>query len=167
MIKVPEFYQPYLDLIDSKKPVQKLKSESEKAIKFYDKINKKQSLFKYEKGKWSIREILGHIIDAEEIFAYRLLCILRGETNALPGFDQDVYVKNAQFDKMSWKYLRKRFKLVRRNTLLLCKEISSENMKLSGNANGHDISVEGLISIINGHEVHHRNTISEKYLSKM
>ncbi len=162
---IPEFYKPYLDLVESDNCISQLIIESEEAFKFYEKINNKTSLFKYENDKWSIRELLGHICDAEQIFAFRLLSILRNEKNALPGFDHNDYVDYANFDLQDWEYLKDRFKLVRRNSLILCEEIRKEDLGKVGNANGHDISIEALVYVIAGHEKHHRNIIRNRYLN--
>ncbi len=164
-MKLPDFYKPYVGLYNNKDCKEVLLIEYEKALKFYNNINKKDSLLQYAQNKWTIKELLGHICDAEQIFAFRLLSILRNEKNPLPGFDHNAYVRDANFNKQEWEDLLKRFDLIRRNTLSICDEIKKEDYSKFGNANGKEISIDALILVIAGHEKHHRNVINEKYLN--
>lgn len=162
---LPEFYKPYVDLFDDEDGISILKIETNKAFKFYDNITESISTKKYQSDKWSIRQLLGHIADAEQIFAFRLLSILRNEQNALPGFDHNEYVLNANFENQKWTEIKDRFKMLRYCTLSLCKEIKEEDLSKTGNANGSNISVNALLLVIAGHEKHHRLIIEERYLT--
>lgn len=164
-MRLPEFYKPYVSFFKKEDCKEALIIEYKIAIKFYKNINKKDSLKKYAPDKWSIRELLGHICDSEQIFAFRLLSILRNEKNPLPGFDHNAYVSNADFNTQEWDDLIKRFDLIRRNTIRICDEIKKEDYSKFGNANGNDISIDALVFVIAGHEKHHRNVINEKYLN--
>ncbi|QNL22849.1 DinB family protein [Hyphobacterium sp. CCMP332] len=164
-MKLPEFYNPYVSLFKNEDCREVLNIEYKISLKFYKNINKKDSLFKYSPDKWSIRELLGHICDSEQIFAFRLLSILRNEKNPLPGFDHNAYVSNADFNSQEWEDLIKRYDFLRRNTIHLCNEIKKEDYSKFGNANGNDISIDALVFVIAGHEKHHRNVIKEKYLN--
>lgn len=154
-------------MLDSSPLPTLLKSESVKALEFYEKINKNDSLFRYQSDKWSIRQLLGHICDSEQIFCFRLLSIARNEQQALPGFDENHYVQNADFDSIDWHRIRKRFELLREHTILMVENLSGEGLNKSGLANEAIFSVEDLIKIIIGHEMHHRKFIEDNYLPKM
>ncbi len=163
-MKVPEFYSGYVALADHKDLLSSYKKETEEALKFYRLISDKKSLHRYEITKWSIKEVLGHICDAEQIFFFRLLSIMRNEKKSLPGFDENEYVKAANFNSVPWEHILNRFEQSRKFFHILIQELSIEDLGKVGNTNGFDISIEALIAIIIGHEKHHRKIIKERYL---
>ena len=107
--------------------------------------------------------MLGHIVDAERIIAYRALAVARGDTQPLPGFDENSYVENASFD--SWKLgdLAEEYALVRRSNIVFFQNLPAEAWDRCGTANGHPVSVRGLAYVIVGHERHHLKVLREKY----
>jgi hypothetical protein len=113
-----------------------------------------------------VREVAGHMIDAERIFAYRALRIARGDTTPLPGFEQDDYIRGGSFDKIRWSALIEEFDLVRRGNILLFSGFSEEAWTRTGTASNAPVSARALAWIIAGHELHHRQVIEEKYLGK-
>jgi uncharacterized damage-inducible protein DinB len=160
---IPEFYKKYIEGIGDNELYISLIRQSEISFKFYKNINKNKLLYAYDSGKWTIKEVLGHVCDAEQIFAFRLLSFSRGEKKSLTGFDENEYVESGNFNDIEWDDLLERFDLLRRTTLNLVKSISSEDLKIIGEANGSKMSLDNLIKVIIGHEKHHRRIIAERY----
>lgn len=127
-------------------------------------MNDDDALFRYAEGKWSIKEVLGHLIDCERVFAYRAMCIARGEVQPLPGFDENAYVANAAFDARSLRSLVEEFTSVRSATITLMESMTSSVMQRSGTANGNPITVRALLWIIAGHTEHHLRILHQRYL---
>jgi uncharacterized damage-inducible protein DinB len=121
--------------------------------------------FRYAPGKWSVKEVVGHLLDSERIFATRALCLARGEAQALPGFEQDDYVRRGDFDHRSLLSLVREFEAVRLATEALFENLSEEQWTRSGVANAARISVRAIAYIVVGHAAHHTAVIRERYLS--
>lgn len=128
------------------------------------KVSEQQSHFRPAPNEWSIKEVLGHICDSERIFFYRVLCISRGETQLLPGFDQDQYVRETSFDAYHLDELINEFTLIRQSNLISLKHLSGEISLRRGTANGNVISARALIYIMAGHVYHHLESIRTVYL---
>ena len=141
-----------------------LRGQIKKTEKFVSRISKKQWPFVYAPGKWTIKEILVHLIDDERIYAYRALRIARGDTTPLPGFSQDAYVPYSRANDRTVKSILKEYVTVRKATLSLFSTFSEEDLLRRGTANGHTVSVRALLYHLAGHELHHLNVIQEKYL---
>ena len=120
--------------------------------------------YAYEAGKWTIKEVVAHMIDTERIFAYRLLAIARGEQQPLPGFEQDDYVKFSFANDRVLDELADEFRTVRETTLYLVQNLNEQQLKMMGTASGNPVSVRALVYIIAGHEQHHIRVLKEKYL---
>lgn len=127
------------------------------------KIPEADSLKRYAAGKWSVREVVGHMIDTERIFAYRALRFARNDCTPLPGFEQDDYIPAAQFDRRPWADLLEEFEAVRRSNVLLFRGLSEEAWRREGVANGNGMSVRAAAYVIAGHELHHMRVLREKY----
>ncbi|MCY9695501.1 DinB family protein [Paenibacillus alginolyticus] len=132
-------------------------------VDLFSPINNEQGLYRYEPGKWSLKEVLGHITDTERIMSYRMLRIARGDTTNLPGFDQDLYITNTSFDELSMEDLLNDFKAVRQATFTLLKTISEAAWLRKGIANNNEISARALAFVIAGHAQHHLGVIQQKY----
>jgi hypothetical protein len=131
---------------------------------FFDGITEEKANEAYAPGKWTLKELLQHIIDAERIFAYRSLCIARKETLSLPGFDENVYAANSQANSRSWQSLVEEMKAVRVSTKMLFESFSGEVLNQTGLSNNNRIDVNALGFIMVGHLVHHVGVIKERYL---
>jgi uncharacterized damage-inducible protein DinB len=118
---------------------------------------------RYAEGKWSVKQVVGHITDAERVFAYRLMAIARGDQQSLPGFDENPYVENAAFDEQSLSDLAEALAVQRRATLMLVRQLNAEAWSRRGVANGNPISVRALAWVIAGHERHHVGILRERY----
>lgn len=159
------FYQGYMNFFDEKANLFALLSERLDFVKdFYGKISEEKSQTTYAEGKWTIREVLGHIIDCERIMCYRALCVARGEKKQLPGFEQDDYMQTANFNQRTLKSLLEEFVLVRQTNIILFENFDKNAVNQLGNANNNTVSVRALCGIVVGHEQHHTNIIAEKYL---
>lgn len=120
--------------------------------------------FAYAEGKWTVKQMLIHIIDTERVFAYRTLSFMRGDKAALPGFNQDHWMEQADVSQRAIKDLLKEWKAVRENTLFLLKQCSEEQSKFMGTASGWPVSVRAYFFVIIGHQNHHMKVFREKYL---
>jgi hypothetical protein len=118
----------------------------------------------YAEGKWTLKEVLGHLIDDERIFAYRALCVARADARPLPGFDENDYVAAAGFEARSMQSLIDEYRIVRRATIAFFSSLSAEQWLRRGIVNGYEASVRGLAFHIAGHELHHLRTVKERYL---
>lgn len=136
------------------------------ATEFSDFINDlvEKADYAYAPGKWTIKQLIGHIIDTERILTYRLTCFARGEKTALPGFEEDDYVANAHFSDRSLLSFSEEFSLLRRSNMFLFKSLQEEELNQMGNASNRDISVRALLFVLAGHIMHHTQIIKERYL---
>jgi hypothetical protein len=123
--------------------------------------------FRYAEGKWSIRQVVGHVLDAERIFGYRALCIARGEAGSLPGFDENAYVENAPFDACPLAELLDQYAHVREAHLGFFRHLSPEAWRRVGSANGSPTSVRAMAFIMVGHVRHHLAVLEERYLPRL
>ncbi|MGG7620493.1 DinB family protein [Bacillus coreaensis] len=159
------YYSTYIDLVPEGDMISILMHQMDETLDILKDLTEQQAHFSYEEGKWSIKEVIGHIADTERIMGYRLLSFARGEKAELPGYDDNKYVKNASFNSQPLRELLENFKIIRKSTLQLIRSLPSEAFSRRGNANGSEVSVRALIYIIAGHELHHRKLIIERYLS--
>ncbi len=132
---------------------------------FFLSITEEKSLFTYAEGKWTLREMLQHIIDAERIFNYRALCISRKESVSLPSFDENIYAANSHANKRSWQSLVDEFFHVRISSEDLYKSFTDEMLVQKGMANNNPINVLSFGFITIGHIYHHKTVIEERYLA--
>jgi uncharacterized damage-inducible protein DinB len=117
----------------------------------------------YAPGKWTVKEVIGHICDSERVFAYRALRFARGDTTDLAGFEQDDYVKTAESNRRTMDDLIEELWAVRAATLSLAKHLSPEALRRGGKASGYPVTVRALLYIIAGHERHHMAILNERY----
>jgi uncharacterized damage-inducible protein DinB len=134
--------------------------------KFVASIPKARLLHRYAEGKWTIKEILGHIVDDERIYVYRALRFARNDSTELPGFEQDHYAQYSEANKREITDLLDEFALVRRSTIAFFKSLDNTALMRTGVANGNRVSVRALAYHIAGHELHHMNIIRERYLRR-
>lgn len=161
-----EYYQTYVSLVPEGDIIQVLTDQMKETVGIVSKLDDEQLSYRYATGKWSVKEVVGHITDTERIMSYRLLSIARGETSSLPGYDENAYVEEAGFDDIPVRDLIEHYVSVRLATIQLIKSLSKMALERKGTANGHPVSTRALMMIIAGHEMHHRNIIVERYLSK-
>lgn len=158
------YYGKYIDLVAGDNIVATLKNQLDATRALLGSISEEQAGFRYAPDKWSIKQLVGHLIDTERIFAYRALRFARNDSTPLNGFEQDDYVANAPFDKCALSELASEFVHVRRATVSLLEHLSEEDWKRKGSANDSEVSVRALAHIIAGHELHHMGIVRSRYL---
>ncbi|WP_053992525.1 DinB family protein [Mangrovimonas sp. TPBH4] len=158
------FYQSYIDKSGGLELLSGLKTNGIVIKQFLKQIQLDKHLFKYAEGKWTIKELVQHIVDTERVFAYRALCISRKDSTSLPGFEQDDYVLNSNANTKSMSDLIDEYVTVRASTVSLFNSFSEDMLSIIGKANQSDISVRAIGFIILGHENHHCQIIRDRYL---
>lgn len=170
MITPPEaneyqsYYGRYISLVPGQDLIQTLDQQTASTLPVFGAISEEKSLYRYAPGKWSVKEVLGHLIDAERIFTYRALRFARKDPTPLHGFDQDPFVEAANFDSHPWSDLIAEFEHVRRSTILFFRALSPEDLLRFGTASGNAITVRALGYIVAGHELHHLAILRDRYL---
>ena len=159
----PAYYRPYIDALEAHDLADIYRSQMRGITSLSSTLTEELALYRYAQDKWSIKEVLGHLIDCERVFAYRALCIARGEVQPLPGFDENAYVANASFDERPLERLIDEFIAVRLSTILLYDSQTSFELLLSGVANNSLITVRALMWIIAGHTEHHFRILQDRY----
>lgn len=163
--EVGEFYWRYISLISEESElIESLEQNTREIADFLGSIPSEKWLYRYEPEKWSILEMIQHLIDTERIFQYRALCFARNEKNPLPGFDHDSYVVQSEADKRSAQELIAEFKLMRSSGIHLFKSFSEEVLKREGNMNGVKATPRAIGFIMPGHALHHMDIIRKRYL---
>ena len=162
----PEYYQPYVKLVPDGDIVQTLQENPLAVVNLFEGIPEEEALYRYASGKWSVKEVLGHIIDTERIMSYRLMRVARGDQTPLAGFNETDYVQAAQTNSLSIGAILKDFKATRNASITLIQNIPQEAWTNKGNANGMEITTRALAYIIAGHEMHHRKIVEERYLKR-
>jgi hypothetical protein len=159
------FYANYVALAESQITiVSGLTTQLESTVSFFTLIPEDKLNFRYAEGKWTIKDILLHLIDAERIFAYRALRISRNDKTELPGFEENDYVVAANASNREMVSIVEEYVSVRKATLTLFESFSEEQLLRIGKASDCSVSVRAIGYIIQGHEKHHLNVISERYL---
>jgi hypothetical protein len=158
------YYQRYIDLATEDDVVAALDAQSHETATFLGGISDQQASHRYEPDKWTIKQLVGHVVDSERIFAYRALCIGRGDTTALPGFEQEPYVMEAASDDRPMADLAEELAAVRRANVMMLRAFPDAAWSRAGTASGNAISVRALAFIILGHERHHLRIVRERYL---
>jgi hypothetical protein len=128
-------------------------------------VTEEQGAYRYAPGKWSLKEVLGHLADTERVMSYRLLRASRGDETPLAGFSEELFVQGASFDRLSVKQLQQELSAVRTSTLSLLSGLPEEAWSRTSPVNGHATSALALACIILGHEKHHLKVIQERYVS--
>lgn len=160
------FYEGYLDAVPKRgTPKALLKKSFKAAQQLFGTLPETMGDYAYEPGKWTIKQVLIHLIDAERVFAFRALWGIRGDRAGLPGFNQDFWMEEAKVDQRSMKDLLKEWKAVRDNTLALLAQCSDAQSTFLITASNWKVSVRALFFIIIGHQMHHMDVLQMRYLS--
>jgi hypothetical protein len=158
------YYFTYIDKVPQGDVLHTLERQLGEAGAFLAAISEERSLHRYAAGKWSIREVLNHINDAERLFAFRALWFARGFADPLPSFEQDQAVAAAAADAIAWSRHREEFRGVRLATLALFRNLPAEAWSRRGVASGNPFTVRALAYIAAGHLEHHLGVLRERYL---
>src|SRR5687768_17087842 len=161
----PVYFERYLKLLPDDTDIMALLGKQvEDVIELVEHLKDDAAKWGYAPGKWSIKELLQHMLDTERIFAYRALCFSRGEETSLPSYNEDQYAENSVANRRRLADIILEYRLLRQSTLNLIKSFSPEMIDLVGSSGGNAASVRSIIWIITAHEKHHLNIIKERYL---
>jgi hypothetical protein len=157
------FYETYVSLVQGGDVIAQLESQRLQTAQLFVASTERDGNFRYAPGKWSIKEVVGHLSDSERVFSYRAMRIARGDQTPLPGFEQDDYVKNGNFGEQSLADLVAEYGAVVAATLALLRSFNAEAGARRGTASDKPVTVRALAFIIAGHELHHREILKERY----
>ena len=162
------FYEGYIQLASAgNQPILKrLKSQLNAIDDFLADIPANKHDYAYADGKWTVKQVISHLIDTERVMTYRAMRIARNDQTDLPGYNQDAIVANTDIDKYSYEDLVDELVMLRQANLFFFKCLTDDDMRKKGTANGHVVSAGALLFIIYGHIEHHFNILKEKYLKK-
>jgi len=160
------YYQGYVDQVSENDIMAVLRGELDELDVLLARVPAEKEKYAYADGKWTIREIIGHLIDGERVFGYRALCIARGEKQNLPGFDQNDYMLTAPYNHIELEDLLSELRLVRLSNIAMFRSLDEEAWNRVGTANGNEITLRALAFIMGGHVRHHMNVLKERYLSE-
>lgn len=158
------FFSTYIKNLENINLIEELEISLHEFIRFVQNIAMDKFDYRYAEGKWTIKEIIQHIIDTERIFSYRALRISRNDKTPLPGFDENEYVDNSNGNNRSLQDLLTEMAVVRQSTLSLFKSFSTEQLLRIGTVSNNQISVRAIGFIVIGHQKHHHKIFEERYL---
>lgn len=160
------YYFTYIDQIPEVDILTYLHTQRDWFGDWIENLTPGQAMFRYEEGKWSLAEMIGHVLDTERMFAYRMLAISRGDENKLPGFDQDIYAKNSIYYSIPPAELAAEWRAIRSSTLYLLKTMNAQMAARRGIANNLPFAASAFPYIMGGHVMHHYNIGRERYLGE-
>ncbi|MDR0271482.1 DinB family protein [Paenibacillus sp.] len=159
------YFKRYIDLVPEGDIIDILEKSLDATSELFGALTEEQANYRYEPGKWSMKEVLGHISDNERIMSYRLLRIARGDRTSLSGYDQDELMCGAAFDACRLSDLLEEYQLIRKSTLALLRGLPETAWSRIGLVDESESSANAWAYIIAGHELHHVKVIRDKYLS--
>ena len=160
----PEFYRPYIKALFEHDLITNLRDIHQDSIELFGSYPQEKWEYGYAPGKWNLKEILGHLIDAERIFTNRALRFARNDQTPLPGFEQNDYVPESNVAHRTVPDLLEEFNLLRKSTIMMYENFTPEMLERQGQASGWPISVMAIGFVTCGHERHHQNVFRERYL---
>ena len=164
--KYAPYFEQYMQLVskDEKSIIENLVASQKVFDDVLRNLPVEKHNFSYAEGKWTIKELIQHIIDTERVFSYRALCFARNDNTSLPGFDQDVFVENDNANDRNYYDLLNEMEVLRKSSIQLFKSFSDEALLRVGVASNNKMSVRALGYLFSGHLMHHLNIIKERYL---
>ena len=165
MTEFQKYIQRYLDLVPTENWLDEMKVSQNSTLEIYRNLSTEQSNFAYAEGKWTLKEVLQHLIDAERIFVYRAMRFARKDKTELAGWDEEEYAKNYFASERTLESLVDEFETGRKSSILFFENVNQDQLSETGIANGNEISVETIAKLIVGHHIHHLNIIQERYLN--
>ena len=159
----PDF-QNYVGQVNETDVMAVLRSEIDDLDVLLNRVPAEKETYAYAEGKWTIREVVGHLIDGERVFGYRALCIARGEQQNLPGFEQDDYLRTSPYNRVDLEDLLSEMRLVRLSNIAMFRTLDEEAWNRAGIANNNQVTVRALAFIMAGHLRHHMKVLQQRYL---
>lgn len=157
-----EYYGRYIEKVGDD-AMATLRASAAATPRLLSGVTEPQAMFRYAPGKWSVKQVLGHVIDCERVFAYRALTFARGDASALPGFEENDWAEIAPYDRRPLPDIVAEYEAVRAATIALVASFDDVALARRGKANGKEMSVRGAVHIIAGHELHHMTILRERY----
>ena len=157
------YYAKYIEQVPDGDLISMLREQLMETVALLRNVGDRAD-YAYAPGKWTTKEVIGHISDVERVMSYRALRIARDDKTNLPGFDENAFVANANFGRRTVDDLLEELQVVRAATIHLAKHLDADELARRGTANGNEITVRALLYIIAGHERHHATLLREKYL---
>ena len=158
------YFGRYISLVPDGNIVATLEQQNKATLELLGGLSEEQGIYRYAPGKWSIKEMVGHLIDTERVFAYRALCFARNDKTPLASFEQDDFVAGADFDSLRLADLADEFAIVRQSNVYLFRHLSDEAWSRRGSASGNEMSTRAAAFIIAGHELYHLDVLKTRYL---
>lgn len=162
--RVYNYFHRYINLVTENDLEKAFEKHQTDLVSFLKNIPKKKWNYRYAEGKWSIKEVVQHIIDAERVFSYRALCFARKDQTPLPSFDENIFAANAKADERTKKDLIKELKIVQESSALLFTSFDEEQLEQPGIASNNPTYVKGIAYTLLGHALHHKKILEERYL---
>lgn len=159
------YFKRYVDLVPGDDLLTAFENQLPVIMQFLSSITEEKSMYAYDTGKWTLKELLQHIIDTERIFNYRALCFARKETASLPGFDENGYAANSNANSRKWQDLVDEFLAVRKGTGWMYKSFTDEMLDFPGVSNNNPATARSFGFVTLGHFYHHKKVMEERYLS--
>jgi hypothetical protein len=157
------FYAGYVSLVPEHNIASVLEEQADEVSERMGGFIPNREQFRYAPGKWTVRQVLGHMADAERVFGFRAFCFSRGDENPLPGFDENEYVARSIFEDVPLADLVGEFRHIRQANLIVLRRLDEEGWRRIGNASGHPVSVRALAYIMAGHVRHHLEILRTRY----
>lgn len=159
------YFENYISLVEENELISALVNNKNEVLQLISTIPSEKQNYAYADGKWTIKQLLNHIIDSERIFCYRALRFARGDAQLLRSYDEDLYAANAQLSNTTLEILQEEFKAVRDSSILLFKQLTEKELKLNGQMESGKTTVLSLGFVICGHTKHHMRVLQERYLN--
>lgn len=157
--------EKYISLVPEGALPELLQGQLDATLQLLGGLSEEQAAYRYAEGKWSLKQVIGHIADVERLWSYRILRIARGDVHELHGYDRDIFTLNSPFDALPLAEVLKDYAAVRQSTITLTGSLSNEALLRRGEFSGHPLSARAAAYVIIGHEIHHLNVVRERYLS--
>lgn len=157
------FQSAYIDKTHGENITELIRNHSDELIQFYISISEEKADYAYAPDKWTVKEVLQHVIDNDRIFSYRMLAFSRGDQNVLPGYEQDDYIRNAHINNKTFLQLKEEFLFNRKSVELLIQSFTEGQLAIMGNIGDFQISVNTGCYILFGHALHHMAILNERY----
>jgi uncharacterized damage-inducible protein DinB len=159
-----EYYGRYITLVPDGDIVAILRAQNKESMSVLERASEDRTNYRYAPGKWTLREVVGHVVDMEWVFVARALSFARGLAQPMPGVEQDEFVPMGKFERQSWPDLLEQWRSLRAANTLLLENLDDDAWQRTGIASGYPVSVRALAYIIAGHERHHLGVICERYV---
>lgn len=158
------YYGRYIERVEHEDVLEALEEQLDEMLLLLGSLDPAIGEYRYAPGKWTVKQVVCHVLDSERIFGVRALCIARGDSQPLPGFDENAYAEEAGAERRSIGDLATEFELVRKSHIALYRSLDDQAWRRTGNANGAAVSVRAIAWIVAGHAAHHMRVLRERYL---